>query len=304
MKVPDKYVLLKIIDLHDDIHGVALHFNVGWRTVKNWYRWLEIDFRPPRIQLVSDCVLLKDKEIAAKYKVSEKTLSKWKKEYRLSKKDMRLSEIPSALSQEQNEIITGKLLGDGWIEKVNTKARCVNSCFGVEHCSAQLGYIQWCHSALEPFSLTLRKRSKNNPFAKTKHHKLILKSHIFNTKRCSVFTKLRKKWYPENFKIVPEDVELTWKTIAVWYCDDGSNILGKRCTRRHGILCTNNFSEKDTEVLVDKLQEKNIKCHVFFDKCRPMIHIHKDNFMHFLNQTRKHIPCECMNYKFIENAKP
>lgn len=298
---PTKEELLKQIELSESIHDVALHFGVNWRTVKGWYRWKEINLKPEKEELFEDCKKLTDKEIGKKYKVSDKTINKWKKEYGISKKTMRKNSIPSELTEEQLDLITGKLLGDGWIEKVRTENRCINTSFGVEHCSEQFEYIKKNHKLLEPFSLPLRKRVRNNPFYENSNHKEKITSFTFKTKACPVFTNLRSKWYPDGSKIIPKDINLNWRTLAIWYCDDGSSELGQRCIRRHGKLCTNDFFEADVDFLIGELNKKGIKSHIFFQAGQPLIHLHKDTFMYFIENVKPYIPWKCFGHKLLTN---
>lgn len=299
---PTKEELIKVIENTKNIHEVAGYFKVNWRTVKCWYRWKDIIFQPSKEQLIEDCKELLDKDIAVKYKVTEKTITKWKKEYNVSKKTDKIKELSINFTDEQLDLINGTLLGDAWIENINLKHRTKNCNYGLEHCMEQLEYLNSIHEILNPFSLPIKYRSRKNPFAILEKHKQILDSCNFNTKKCKHFTELRQLWYPNGIKVVPRDIDLNWRTIAFWYCDDGSNTIGKRCIRRDGTLCTNGFTEEDVEFLMDKLQIKGIKSHMIFDKEKPMIKLHKDTFMDFLNNVKPYIPWKCMQYKLKNNS--
>lgn len=129
--------------------------------------------------------------------------------------------LPNDLTLEQQDVINGKLLGDGWLEPI--RKRVPNSSFRVQHCSQQLEYVQFICNVLQPFSLSIKRRVRRNPFANKKHHAKLLHSDVLTTRCSKIFTNLRHIWYPNGTKCVPSNIELNWRTIAFWYGDDGSN---------------------------------------------------------------------------------
>jgi hypothetical protein len=169
MKSPSKENLLQVFQESSNIHAVAERFGVSWSTVRCWLRWKEIDFRPSKNILLEDCIQLTDKEIGAKYKVTDKTICKWKKEYDISKKIMRSNSIPQFLTDIQRDLVTGKLLGDSWIDKV--RSNCGNTCFSVEQCAKHEEYVIGVHKIMLPFSLPIRYRTRKNIFNLKSHHK-------------------------------------------------------------------------------------------------------------------------------------
>jgi transposase len=294
---PPKNELLDVINTKANIREVASHYNVGWSTIRCWLRWTGINLKPPMKSLLADCGRWTDKEIAAKYKVSDRTIVKWKNEYGISKKNIRNDSLPKSLTDEQKNIVVGKLLGDGHVQKIRRK----NTCLSVEHSLAQEEYVYGVHNILQPLGLSIRYRSRKNPFKTMSHHADMLHSCLFNTVSCPIFTDLRHQWYKDGIKTVPENIDLTWQTIAIWYCDDGSNLLGERCIRRHGALCTNSFSPTSVEFLIEKLREKSVTSHLYFDNGLPMIHINKESFMYFLDCVKQYIPWKCFDYKLMRN---
>ena len=78
---PEKLELLSVFEKCSNIHEVADHYDVSWSTVRCWLRWLQIDFKPDKETLLKLCETYTDKEIGKKYKVTDKTVTKWKKEY-------------------------------------------------------------------------------------------------------------------------------------------------------------------------------------------------------------------------------
>lgn len=292
---PKKEELLAVFKKCKNIQEVASQYKVSWSTVRCWLRWLKIDFKPSKEVLLIDCDKLTDLEMASKYKVSDRTIAKWKLQFNISKKNIKINKLPFRLSGIQNDLITGKLLGDSHLEKI----RNINSHFCVEQCEKSKEYVEAVHEILYPFSLPIRYRNRINVFKKKSHHVDRIYSCLFNTVYHPIFTNLRNKWYPQGIKIVPKDINLSWRAIAFWFCDDGYNGLGKRCIRHHGVLCTNSFSEEEVEFLISKLSEKGIKCNIYFDKKQPMIHLHGDTFEFFIDHIKPFVPWECMQYKLM-----
>lgn len=302
-KSPTREEVLAAFDRCADIHEVAEFFRVKWSVVRCWLRWLNIDFKPPMEILLHHCLTKTDKEIASMFKVSDKSVTKWKKEYGISKHAIKAKAVPADLTEEQHDVVVGKLLGDGNIERVRTENRSKNTCLRIEQCLLHKEYVQWLHQCFSPFSLAIKERTRPNPFKSQPHHLDNIKSCLFRTMAHPIFTALRDKWYPDDIKFVPVDLQLNWRSIAIWYCDDGSNLLGQRCVRRHGVLCTNSFTENEVEFLIAQLNDKGTKCSIYFDDGKPMIHLHKDTFMFFLSQIEQYVIWPCMQYKLKKNAR-
>lgn len=300
---PSKSELLCAINDNNGIHEVAKHFNVSFGTVRCWMRWHQIDLCPSKEILYEDCLVLTDKQIAKKYKVTDRSVSAWKKKYKISKIKIRQDKFPSLFTEEQKQIIDGILLGDGWLSNPNLGNGNKNSYLGIEHSSDQYEYLKHIHKNLQPYSYKIYNKTRPNPFAIKETHKKNIESCGFHTAQLEIFTKLRKKWYPNNKKIVPKDLDLTWQTLAYWFCDDGSNLLGQRCISRHGILCTNSFQIEDVEFLIEKLKQKNINCSFYLNYEQPLIILERSTFMYFIKNIKPYISCECMQYKLKMNVQ-
>jgi len=300
MKSPEKETLLKAIENCDTLKNLTNVFQVPWAVVRSWLRWNNINLMPSKEELLNNCKKYTDKEIAKKYKVTDKSVCLWKKKYEISKKVLKLQALPDKLSENQLNAINGMLLGDGWIEKIRHENRTRNTFFAIEQCENYLNYLKSIYSSLKPFSNYLKYRKRDNPFYFKENHKKYIESYVLKTIAHPIFTELRHRWYPKNIKQVPDNLELNWETIAYWFCDDGSNALGKRCIRHHGIICTNGFSTPEVELLINKLNNLNLNCQIFYDKKRqPMIKINKDCFECFISKIKPYIIFDCMNRKIV-----
>lgn len=140
------------------------------------------------------------------------------------------------LTDHQMNIIIGSLLGDGWMRKPN--GPYADSAFHKEQ--KHLEHIQWVLDELKPYSrkkIFVRKiteklsvldgkiiRSKSTPSDETKYQ------YQMGTTTHSIFTALRKKWYNNSVKKVPEDLRLNHEILSIWYVDDGYTVSGyRRC---------------------------------------------------------------------------
>jgi len=75
------------------------------------------------------------------------------------------------------------------------------------------------------------------------------------SKSYETLIELRRKWYPEGKKVVPEDLSfLNDMAVAKWYMDDGSLAHNDRQNDR-ACFSTNGFSEQDVQRLCKKLNE-------------------------------------------------
>jgi hypothetical protein len=117
------------------------------------------------------------------------------------------------LNHKQQEIISGSLLGDGFISPIRSENK--NCYFSKRQKESQLEYLKWHFDELHPFSSSIKPHSVNLNGS-------WFLGNTFITKSILLFTELRKKWYPNNKKIVPLDLVLTPLMIAVWYADDGT----------------------------------------------------------------------------------
>ena len=164
--------------------------------------------------------------------------------------------LPS-LSQSQLDIITGSLLGDGCI----SKKYHINCRLSKMQCLKHKEYLIWHLNQLAPYSTKLYENhtdriiiNHNKRMINYKTNIKKLKGYSLGTISHPVFTDLREKWYPENKKIVPKDISLTPLSIAIWYCDDGSNDY----RFRKASIFTNGFTFDEVYFLAEKLKIFNL----------------------------------------------
>lgn len=150
----------------------------------------------------------------------------------------------------QKEFLTGCLLGDGWIRKINSGKNYPN--FGIDRNQKDLDYLKWQYEFVKNLcsdnGIILRDRY-NKTTKKTQ------KSCRFETRYLPSLLEFRKKWYPFEKKIVPNELKLTKLVMQIWYCDDGSLEIASPKSFRIK-LSTHGFTKKEVMFLVSLLHEK------------------------------------------------
>lgn len=126
------------------------------------------------------------------------------------------------LTQEQQSILIGSLLGDGTM-RLGKGAKNAN--FKIEQGLVQKEYVKFKYSILKDLVLTEPKLS----FRFDKNGNRYEKSWWFRTVRHPLLTKIYKRFYIGNGyrtgrKIIPKDLERDFnpQVFAVWIMDDGS----------------------------------------------------------------------------------
>ncbi len=171
------------------------------------------------------------------------------------------------VTSRQEEILIGSLLGDAYITKRGQ--------IQFEQSEKQKEYLFWKHEELS--SISYKNISEVKRFDK-RFSKLNV-SYRFWTRQ--YFLSWREKFYPDNKKIVPRDIQLTPLALAVWYMDDGC-LSDHKC-----ILATDGFSKEDILFLQKLLIEKfAIKSSV---KNGSKILIRRESFQNFFSIVNMYI---------------
>lgn len=205
-------------------------------------------------------------------------------------------------SQEQLEIINGSLLGDAWLSKFGTHR---NSKLLHRQCCKLKNYTKWYYSKMKPFSVSNRKiYSKTRPVCKNgiiEHVKVpkFLVGFETTTHANSIFTKLRRKWYPNDIKTIPDDLNLTPLTIATWFWDDGSNDISTMTAT----IAAQSFTESEIESLINKLKPFNLYPSIYLKtssktkKKQSILKFRKDSYNNLIELIKPFLPHKCLAYK-------
>lgn len=160
-------------------------------------------------------------------------------------------ERPKSVSSEYQEfnpnfkpesVLVGLMLGDGCVARKRSPSGFIgNARFQMTKSGKAREYCRWVVDRLSVFGEGRLDESANVSGYTNKPLDRV------SFKASQGWTELHNKWYrPDNKKKIPEDLDLDWEALAVWFMDDGS---------KSGTLSTYCFSEPEHEFLIKKINE-------------------------------------------------
>ncbi|MBL7159088.1 hypothetical protein ISS85_01295 [Candidatus Microgenomates bacterium] len=183
-----------------------------------------------------------------------------------------------SLSEVQKAIITGSLLGDGYM-------RCkINAHLEINHAYSQKEYVDWKYRHFKALVRTPPKKRQSNKGRV---------AYRFTTRSLPFITRFYKKFYRDKQKIIPKDIELKPLTLAVWFMDDGS-----RCGSQL-YFNTQQFLKKDQNCLVRQLKNQwGIKSGLNRDKHYFRIRLFKESNLRLISSIKSYI-IPMFSYKIL-----
>lgn len=123
----------------------------------------------------------------------------------------------------QRDILIGTVLGDAYLQKTGEK----NARLRLEHGAKQKEYLFWKVNNLRQFF-------QGKPKYLERMHPITKRTYQYwrhQSQSTPVLGKLRKIFYPEGKKRIPDGIQklLTPRSVAVWYMDDGYYYARDRC---------------------------------------------------------------------------
>lgn len=201
----------------------------------------------------------------------------------------------ACLTEEQQDLITGSLLGDGFLLS--------SDIFRIKQKSTRREYVDFLHEKFSPFSTPVRIDESRKPTrvnGKISHKLEDWKggytiSASFSTRKHKVFHDLRAKWYPNGFKALPDDLKLNPTIVTHWYLQDGYHNKARGYHR----ISTQSFSKIEVERLSEMLDKLlGISSDVQLHGGGPVIYITKTNGRDkFTDCISEHVPFQCFKYK-------
>ncbi len=154
-----------------------------------------------------------------------------------------------SLTQFQKSVVIGSLLGDGYVRQMPGRKEAF---LEINHSSAQKEYVDWKYSVLKNLTTSSPKERRGNG-------KRV--AYRFYTKQHHEFTMLMKEFYSGGKKSIPNTIQISPITLAVWYMDDGS-----KCGNSNYYLNTQQFSIVDQYTLLNALEKMGLCASLNKDK--------------------------------------
>jgi hypothetical protein len=142
------------------------------------------------------------------------------------------------MTERQKQILVGMLLGDAHLER---QRGALTARLKIEHSLAQSAYVEWKFREWRSWVRTPpRARVRRNRLGTTS-------TNIgFTTLSHVEFEEFRVRFYRDRRKVIPEELELTPLSMAVWFMDDGS----KKSSQCRGLyLNTQSFTRAEVDLL-------------------------------------------------------
>lgn len=160
------------------------------------------------------------------------------------------------LTNQQKNILIGSILGDGYLSKPKTENQ--NSYLAIQRSIKDENYLIYQYNIFKEFC---NKEYSYTDYFNKETNKIY--HHIaFNTRADKIFTEYRKLWYPNNVKVIPNNLELNPEIIAIWICDDGHVCLRSKNSIRIS-LATQGFMKDEVYYLSGLLDKRyNFKSEV------------------------------------------
>lgn len=190
---------------------------------------------------------------------------------------------PTIFTSEQEQVLTGSLLGDAHLYKYKNQ---INAGLAIGRSSKDKEYLEYQYLIFKDFC----SKPIQDRFSFDKRTNKIYSNSSFRSQVAESLTLLKNKWYLDGEKIVPKDIVLTPLTCAIWFCDDGS-ITGAGNKRRIS-LYTDSFNKDDVYFLKESLS-KTINIEFSITRKKSMLNINKGFYLYI---DSKHNVCKFISY--------
>lgn len=152
--------------------------------------------------------------------------------------------LPHILTPIQHETIIGGLLGDSGFEKSGKYPR-----MKIDRKALDKPYLEWqynvfqnlCSSGIKEFERFDKRYNRPHQYCS------------FRTRAVPAFLNYYHDWYPNGKRQVPENVELSPLTLAVWFADDGC-VINNGNNKLTLKISIESFRKIGAELLSSKLE--------------------------------------------------
>jgi len=162
----------------------------------------------------------------------------------------------------QQEILTGLMLGDGCLR---IQERCINASLQMTRALYDNEYNIYLKNKF--YDVCTDKSLFSSSCFDERTNKIYYSSNL-RTRVSKLFTETHKRWYIDNKKTIPKDLELTALAIAIWFADDGCISVYKEGHKKSGVygkiyphlytisFATHGFSLPEVNFLNAKMNER------------------------------------------------
>lgn len=173
--------------------------------------------------------------------VDAETIRNWLIRFGIERRHTIINHV--ALNKAALSFLNGELLGDA---SIVWGSKGISAYYSIT--SKHKEYLEWLRKRL--FGFGLQKVDKIRKYRNSWGY-----YWLFQTNYYRELSALRKLWYPNEIKIVPNKLELNSLTTKLWFLEDGSAFIrgGKKKTIN---FCTNCFEKEDTERLAQMLKDE------------------------------------------------
>lgn len=185
---------------------------------------------------------LSQRQIASELECDTTVIENWFKRLQINTRNQK-DAIRNAktrhvqIKEIEQEVFNGLMLSDLHIEHGAFQSR---ASFGVKH-------LEFAQSIIDHTTSFEWRNISYNKISCGWHAKTVFSLELEEQKQ---------RWYTDNIKIVPEDIDLSPGTMLWWYLGDGY------LTKYGAQLCTDSFSKEENLFLVDLINKKQIPCHL------------------------------------------
>jgi len=182
------------------------------------------------------------------------------------------------LNSRQRDLLVGKLLGDGCLEKNGKHSR-----LKIDQTFVQKDYVFWLYKYFSNFS--------SKPYKLEVYDRRTCKKYYhcrFSTRSIPIFDYWRNLFYKNRRKIIPKSIAklMSPLVLAIWYMDDG--YLRKDCKGIY--LCTSGYKLKEQKILQKMLLKKfSLKTKLHFASGNVRIYIPSSEVQSFIKIIKRYI---------------
>lgn len=211
------------------------------------------------------------------------------------------------LTERQQQIVTGSLLGDGtiWTNFIDPLMKWQIIQSKLDHCGEdKKQYIVWYVSEFFETGCSVRSQIvKGTGMIKELSGEKEYQRYTFYTRCNRLWNDIESKWYVprtdhprfKRRKIVPQDLTLTPLSLCVWHMDDGSNYAKDA----NITLETQGFTPEEVDFLIERL-DKDLAIKSKRKKTKKnqfRIYVGRKSYFDFIDMIKPHVKWDCFKYK-------